>query len=121
MEPGKELDALIAEKIFGEDQTPRDVDSGHTIPHFPKVFIPYIPRNYSTDIAAAWEVVNHMRNKHWRDVLTLFSPEQECATPWRAFFSKKFVEIDEDKFESGESAPHAICLAALKAVGINVY
>lgn len=25
MNPGRELDALVAEKIFGEDQTPRDV------------------------------------------------------------------------------------------------
>lgn len=34
MNPGRELDALVAEKIFGEDQTPRDVDVKHVGAHF---------------------------------------------------------------------------------------
>jgi len=115
LKPGRELDALIAEKVMGIPVTKEQGD--YWPPPDPgKNFSTQPIPDYSTDISAAWEVVEHMRTKHWRDAFTLFSPEIENATEWRAFFAKKFVSVDDSKFESGESAPHAICLAALKSV-----
>lgn len=74
---------------------------------------------YSTDIAAAWTVVEHMRKHNVRGVLTLVTPTDDCKH-YRAFFSKKWAE-DLDKYPDdtgmADTASMAICLAALKVAG----
>jgi hypothetical protein len=69
-------------------------DVGEEIPH------------YSTDIAAAWEVV-----------------EKLCHYSERSFLIQKtgawLVRFQEGVFMPGETAPEAICLAALKAVDVD--
>lgn len=122
MKPGRELDALVAEKVmhkkhpfypkeegmtFWEDAARRAVN---------KVCLNDVPR-YSTDIAAAWDVV--MRLERTLDQ-TCWTGEfgLSCDGVWQASWS--FWRPKKGKWavtaDSYVSAPHAICLAALKAV-----
>lgn len=120
MKPGRELDALVAEKVMG--LTVRSEGRYHVGPCFSEEghhedIVPY----YSTGIAAAWEVVEHFNEtmpKTW--AFSLFG----SGNDWH-------VEIDSNDgrflqngpsiqvFEHAETAPHAICLAALKSVGVE--
>lgn len=63
----------------------------------------------STDIAAAWEVVERMRHDGW----TWFGLEVGVDGEWEAAFDKR--ECSALLAEWNESAPRAICLAALAA------
>lgn len=118
MKPGKELDALIAEKVMGLevvrtewkrksgasgvyytigepswDDYAGDMQLGNAVPL------------YSEDISAAWEVVEKL------DLLNGY-------TLGRYGFNGRWSVIDDSECAVvfGESAPHAICLAALKAI-----
>ena len=102
LEAGRELDALIAEKVMGYecvcDEEPVDC------PIHNKADL-YTLRPYSTDIAAAWGVVEKLRL-----FVMPWGLDEWCAANQRderlAF---------SDILESGETAPLAICRAALKA------
>ena len=68
--------------------------------------------DYSTDIAAAWEVVEYMRAKdEWAFTLGTDTDGDWDATFW---------EGDTFHDATADTAPHAICLAALKAIGAEV-
>jgi len=119
MNAGRELDALIAEKVMGwhnneanpsqpgmwgindyrEDGTP--------------VLMPDFPA-YSEDIAAAWEVVEKIKRNGFK--------LQFDYDTWIAYWSHEdFLCGSEEALEPfgrADTAPHAICLAALKAVGV---
>ena len=67
-----------------------------------------IPRDYSTDIAAAWEVVGRMRDDWWE--LEFLSGN------YRATFQRGERVTDYSyPVAEGDTAPLAICRAALKA------
>lgn len=111
MKPGRELDCAVAEKVMGWTRVP--AESGrkelwaypemHPEANMWNVEVP----NYSTDISTAWKVVEKIGN------IVLSGPEAE-SNKWLATF-------DTEKGSSwGNTAPHAICLAALKAVGVDV-
>jgi hypothetical protein len=123
----RELDALVAEKVMGFDVRiaseyesvfmccamgncgKRDYLSEgdryvyKEMPdHQPEWLLPH----YSTDISAAMEVVEKMRERE-------FLPCLWAAQMWIVEFweGEKLVSGD-----SGDSLPRAICLAALKAI-----
>lgn len=104
MQPGRELDALVAEKVmslYGQEKT--------------------VWPNYSTDISSAWAVVEEVRKKSRFDVLSLYSPCDE-SDKWWAGFERKWPGRNINHMydlESGITAPHAICLAALKSVSMT--
>lgn len=111
MKPGRELDALVAEKVMGEKNVCHELgviknDLGL------KFEIPF----YSTDVAAAWEIVDWWLREN----------EDSPFLGYRVFGYKgevsfQFDDSHDAKFESGgESISHAICLAALKAKGVDV-
>jgi hypothetical protein len=115
VKPGRELDALVAEKVMGLNPKLFNVLASY---YEVATEGPRLPA-YSTDIAAAWLVVEKM-HQHPKWVLQLAAPQQDYVNEkWRAIFARKHWETigpyGWDAF--GESAPHAICLAALKAVG----
>ena len=106
MKVGRELDALIAEKVMGELGKLRQSEHNLMLPH--DVLLPY----YSTQIADAWLVVEKFENpkralmlgrhtlsgkRRW--VVDIFHGDKRC--PHRGI---------------ADTAPLAICLAALKAV-----
>lgn len=96
MNPGRELDAFIATKVMG-----LDLSSKFSI--FPR---------YSESISAAWEVVEKLRFKQIKLIelqdISGDEPDNE------AHFYCRFGAMGK---ATASTAPHAICLAALKAVG----
>jgi ABA sandwich protein len=120
---GRELDALIADKVMKlilcPNWEPINLGSAGGLhlqkmcTHKDKSCVPwrdgfeeFSPR-YSTDIASAWEVVEKLRPK----VLQLFEYPQR----WEAGFGLPLAGWTS--MEPAETAPLAICRAALKAVG----
>lgn len=125
MNPGRELDALVAEKVMGINAV--DWVTGKEFPitsaiealALSEAQINQIPR-YSTDIAAAWQVVEKLGG------VQLSSGLQNCIA---CFLVDGEPDADgnipilrrESYSEIGmHSTAHAICLAALKAVGENI-
>lgn len=113
MEAGRELDALVAETVMGctpyldtecpipylrcgcaheEHETPDDNDTGLA--------------HYSTDIADAWEVMEKCDN---------CIEIGRSGSIWTCIIGAADPIIAE-----ADTAPHAICLAALKALGEKV-
>lgn len=118
MNPGRELDALIAEKLFGLNLT--DAFTGEERPITSGVALQYLDRmsgvpNYSTDIAAAWEVVEKIIHPEfvssWQFDIRVES--------WPKKYKAKFSNGGGAHIAHEDSAPHAICLAALKALAIK--
>lgn len=141
LKAGRELDALVAEKVMGWPHEQMLVgigtfyDAMHLEPsraayrrrsHVDRFWERWSPSgsevvvsdtvpSYSTDIAAAWEVVEHLPLTWWPEVgrmqdgsswyceLCLGSPDPAGVGP-----AIRVVAA---------TAPLAICLAALKAVG----
>ena len=121
MKPGRDLDRLVAEKIFDCDTlTARvglhedgDIEYcwGYPLGHD-------VAPNYSTDIAAAWEVVEEMHKKEkftgCRACLEIHGTsfdgnnDDETGGKWLACI------LGEEVW--GDTAQEAICKAALLAV-----
>jgi hypothetical protein len=129
MEAGSELDALVAEKVMEWNGTHdvqyvdldtwyswckncgklgEDGEIGHWEPGMDQPKGCAVPPRYSTDITAAWEVVEKM-------------PRLELIKyPGGHFFAGTgYADEDGWEFEAeAPTAPLAICRAALKAVGL---
>jgi len=108
---GRELDANVARKVMGIECFTHIHEDGR---------VDWIEEHgdgpvarYSTDIAAAWQVVEKMRERGW--FLNLHE-EGALSQQWVCVF-------DDDAFDSGEflapTAPLAICRAALGLATAN--
>lgn len=133
MNPGRELDALIAEKVMGWTSVSY-YDNGRGKEHWgfaPKQLQASVPR-YSTDIAAAWEVVKRLSSewklylksdftkpREWVQGCT-FSCNQLAKVTLLHFKNGMTVEAESNIGLVLDSVPHAICLAASKAVGVDL-
>lgn len=124
---GRELDALIAEKVMGWENVhkhgSRLVGIPPTQPGIPVCLAGGEIPPYSTDIAAAWEVVEKLQkdNPFWKTSnyegwmnFNLGPTTGNDGFGWYANFG------DSNTIAYGKTAPHAICLAALKALGVEV-
>jgi hypothetical protein len=105
MNPGRELDALVAEKVMGCHNVngqlyPPDF-SGHGI------HLAIVAPHYSTSIAAAWKVVEKLEN----NFVALSALGSGFRVEMKAF-------VTATVYGEADTAAHAICLAALKAVGL---
>lgn len=91
---GKEMDALVAEYVFGE--------AGGENP----------PQPYSTDLTAAWTVVDSICDDGYRLQLS-------GARTWQARFYKSVAKTLETRAieRTGATPAEAICLAALELNG----
>lgn len=74
--------------------------------------------NYSTDISAAWEAVNHLLSTHEGLVFHTMSPTPDRAD-WYAGFGVQ-PPTNEVHFANAGTPEVAICLAALKCVEAEV-
>lgn len=118
--PGRQLDTLVAEKVMGLE-TYKDV-----VPFCPQCGFKFYPKgpgrmwchqcsewiysstkDYSTSIEAAWEVVEKLRK------------EQMCFTLTDIGYAGSILCCVGNGEAIAETAPHAICLAALKAIGYS--
>jgi hypothetical protein len=114
MEAGRELDALIAEKVMGWTvelivNSPcdafeewRDAQGWRYGPN---------PPLYSTDIAAAWEIAEKLQ----------LAVIPDASGGWCAghalFRGPGWYEENVNDWEHADTAPLALCRAALAAVG----
>lgn len=114
LRPGRELDELIAEKVMGYSMcekpwpnsteiyrswvSPEGMHAGFDLPH------------YSTDIAAAWRVVEELSPK------IIVGPSPWVLGKYVATWGACDSYADCFDWLEADTAPHAICLAALKAV-----
>ena len=131
MEPGREFDALVAEKVF-DDPWPlvklvfQPSDYLHLGPWWciealdksANSFINRTLPRYTTDIAAAWPVFEKLRMMLPGQEIMLYycdgwSVGSLCQAPSTIEIGDWFGEV-----EPVATAPHAICLAA-KAVEEN--
>lgn len=97
MKPGRDLDALVAEKVMGFWDT-------HAA-QYGEVELP----QYSTDMAAAWSVVEKLQASRLINVGTVTA----LVTARNAIGNTRVYAENEPL-----NFPHAICLAALKAIDI---
>lgn len=138
--PGRELDALVAEKVMGCDVGRRTIPYGskvwttepgqeakvnqREIAVYPCCCIPLHIHNdetgqvphYSTDIAAAWEVLIALRDRIKKkcELSAAIAYDINSDTVQSCVIVTLF---DENRHIGPiDAAPHAICLAALKAV-----
>lgn len=109
MEPGRDLDALVAEHVMGfvradDDWTKlsgwKKGENGWT-----SAF------KASTDISAAWEVVEKLRKTHWVDVRG--GLKLEYVGPYMCEIG--VYGVPGALYAEGDTAPEAICKAALIA------
>jgi hypothetical protein len=130
MEAGPELDALVAKKVMGWKLEPYTAYCGGTPEQARQEAIKQgwyywedengdeIPgqledNSFSTDIAAAWKVVE-LLNKKFKTFVE-FIGVNIPVMDWRVvLFSDSSPVVS-----LGRTAPLAICRAALKAVGVN--
>ena len=67
-------------------------------------------KHYSTDMWAAWEVVDRL----------IVNRSITVSVTTGDGYSNAVVAIGDKKFSKASDAPHAICIAALRAVGVEV-
>ncbi len=133
MKAGRELDALVAENVMGWHvyesgrcslMARQTLPDGDEIEHIIATTHPWETADYSpsTDIAAAWQVVEKLMEKGWTVTL---APRQFEKYPENRFkFHGCRMVGDPQTMQSfsdhADTAPLAICLAALKAVNFEV-
>ena len=119
---GRELDALVAEKVMGwvvvRKQSIANAMGQHVMDDYvgqPSIGVtqPVLVPRYSLMIQEAWKVADHLRNRS-QFVAVLSGMGPQGVQPWICKINRDggFLE------ERADTAPVAICLAALKAVGI---
>lgn len=140
LEPGRVLDALVAEHVFGDvvahapcgDGMTRTVEfSGSTLAECDEQIrrvhakhveqgmklwpAEYCGPEYSTDIAAAWAVVVNLARRGWKvDVQNRYWP---CWATHINFPAPDYRHVYE-KAEGEYGAATSICLAALVALNV---
>lgn len=119
----RKIDALVAEHVMGlevqKDQITKNWYSEKTPDDKSEFFIgksnDKIPK-YSSDISAAWAIVEKVESH----TFTLTAEEDKLPMWGAAFGFWNSEKQDFDLIESlADSAPLAICLAALKVSGIE--
>lgn len=96
MEAGRELDAMVVEKVMGVDIT----SGSHRVPF------------YSTDIAAAWEVVEKLKSSSFYIEFYI----EFYINRWQCHFCHETNGGVNCRRSYAPTAPLAICRAALKAI-----
>ena len=91
MQPWRDLDEAVAIHVMGKENNKTMWGQ--------KVFIP------STDISAAWEVVEKMRTTHKQYITIIDNPHLN--------YDVRFSGNKSSEYERLSSLPHAICRAAL--------
>jgi len=109
MKPSPELDVLIADKVMGLEVCKRDHELKFYTDDNCFECAKDFAKNYSTNIKAAWEVVEKMRAALDSGRFMLYDDNNG---EWQCDINN-YIEI-------GDTAPRVICLAALKAVGVEI-
>jgi hypothetical protein len=127
MEAGRELDTIVAERVMGWINCGQlGNEWGGQWGGCPPYWSQYGDRcllipSYSTDIAAAWLVVEKLRTEG----LHLQMNDTLSAYRARFFTVASTVKWDQESadgayYQFASTPAHAICLAALKALGVEI-
>lgn len=122
---GRELDALVAERVFGWSVERQAGNSPWLVGHGRNRWTRIENHPFSTDIAAAWEVVEKLqgfdtnRDEPWWSVAVFFGqPGQVCARVYACQPGWLITDTDTVISEAhADTAALAICRAALAAPG----
>jgi len=116
LEPGREMDALIAERVIGEpfiDPMYKYFGEPECCPHCGR-YCGY-DCHYSTDDDAAWRVVRAMMEK---GIGRVSIQQMVIDGSWEVIFG---LSCRSNRGLGCENSfPHAVCLAALMALGVEV-
>ena len=116
LEAGRELDALIVQRIIGAKVVWQDGEPCwahiHRDPRIypPSSRVPVPP--FSTEMAAAWSIIEHLTGKGWWVRIEHVEPVHRLAD------ERWTVNLGEYEGD-GPTAPLAICRAALRAMDAN--
>lgn len=115
MNPGRELDALIAEKVMSacrlEGNFVQKIDKDNKSVTIGTEWN-YPP--YSTDISAAWTLIERLVERGLEFKLQVIKNGAACEFKDTA---KKIIYVGFSDKQFHQETPYAICLAALRAVG----
>lgn len=119
LQPGREMDAMVAVEIHGwKLGNINRGDYGWWVPDATrrsgKRLQQYLPA-FSTSISAAWEVVEKMCEMGWHYSVESFHTGVGVCFGRAGDDDDGVLWVQHDA--NGSTAPHAIALAALKAVG----
>ena len=110
----RELNALVAERVMGLRVDPDDCGCTDCI--LGETLNSLTLPDYCNDIAAAWSVVDKMESLYYE--CEVYQGSAFCER--QAKFWKSDNQGDSLSYATSESLPRAICLAALKAVGVDI-
>ena len=116
MNPGRELDALVAERVMGWWRGDDEAPEGEGWYKYDELerFLDWSP---SRSIADAWGVVEKLDMFGDRDMWLARTAQGR----WEMLdMATCMNERPERLIAFGDTATHVICLAALKAVGVTV-
>lgn len=119
IDPGPDLDRLIAEKVIGWKQSrieplaPGEIRLGAGSVNIIGEAWESTPPEYSTDIALAWEVVDNMKDNYEFHIENDQGEQYEWMVTIMSLVDGSF---GNRVCAEAETAPLAICRAALKAV-----
>lgn len=135
MPAGREMDALVAEKVMGWTDIQWQTfpgENGEEVKAFARGVSPIgdlrvIVPNYSTDITAAWEAAEKIPLKYTEGYVSVTrtaagNPQYlyDCVACNRIYDSGGWAEPERFSVVGhADTAPLAICRAALKAMGIE--
>jgi hypothetical protein len=122
MEPGRELDLLIAEKVFKRDRFNAREGFAHGEPEYHWGYPVGHDRapNYSTSISAAIQIVQQSRHLGYDFRLSIKSDESGREYASVQFEHAQLPQGARHSYHPMHAATHAICLAALDCVGVAV-
>lgn len=104
------IDSMIAEHVMGLEPWPGKPGAFRApvvLPH--QEAKPCEPPAYSTDIAAAWQIVEKLK--------LAVGPSDSGLVGWWA--ARNTPSLPMSPLAAADTAPMAICLAALKVVGVG--
>lgn len=107
----QEINALIAEHVLGKSS--RSDGLFDYSREFNSKDYHQEPFPYSSDITAAWEVVEKLVSEHYQIIVSVYEGGASCD------YGFPRTGTWTPKRESAATVPLAICLAALKAKGIT--
>lgn len=111
MDAGRELDLLIAEKVLKIIPSLEEAKTQKEYENRRNISVP----SYSTDISDAWEVVKKLAEDDRSFQINFDESDREVRVHFK---SQSELEYGYHAEKGGlKYLPHAICLAALKAIG----
>jgi len=119
----RKLDALVERCIFGLEERPHKYREGTTEWYNPKLigyksFVKHAPSPYRTNMEPAWRVVEKLQEMN-RILMLSYHPIDKRWCADFELWDDGGEYLGQLRYAHASTAPEAICLAALRAVGVS--